>query len=178
MAAGGFAEMLVVSGADDTGVRAALNGLPCRVIHAPDWDEGMAASLRTGIAALAPGTAGVCVFLGDMPLAPVQLCASLVKAAAGTGYAARPRVAGHPGHPVAFTRAALADLAQCEGDQGAAALLKQRRNDVAYIDTDEMGALTDIDSPADLAAAERAWNACATSATSDNATSRGALPKP
>lgn len=178
VAAAGFAEMLVVTGADDAGLRASLTGLPCRIMHAPDWDEGMAASLRAGIAALAPRAAGVCVFLGDMPLAPVQLCGALNKAAEQAGYAARPRVAGQPGHPVAFTRAAFADLAQLRGDQGATALLKQRADGVAYIDTDDLGALTDIDSPADLAAAERAWNACATSATSDNATSRGALPKP
>lgn len=174
----GFAEILVVTGADDAGLRASLGGLRCRMMHAPDWDEGMAASLRAGIAALAPGASGVCVFLGDMPLAPVRLCGALIEAAEQAGYAARPRVAGQPGHPVAFTRAAFADLVLLRGDQGATALLKQRTGDVAYIDTDEMGALTDIDSPADLAAAERAWNACATSDTSDNATSRGALPKP
>lgn len=173
-----FAELLVITGADDAGVRAVLDGLPCRIVHAPDWDEGMAASLRTGIAALSPSAAGVCVFLGDMPLVPVQLCGALIEAAVQAGYAARLRLAGQPGHPVAFTRAAFADLGRLRGDQGATTLLKQRADGVAYLDTDEAGSLLDIDSPADLAAADRAWNACATSATSDNATSRGALPKP
>ena len=52
-----------------------------------------------------------------------------------------------------------------------AALLAERRKArgvklnypeaVAYIDTAESGALLDIDTPADLAAAARAWNACA-----------------
>jgi molybdenum cofactor cytidylyltransferase len=179
VAGGGFAEVLLVTGADDAAVRAALAGLPLRIIHAPDWADGMAATLRTGIAALASEVEGVCVFLGDMPLVPVELCSALIQAAEASGYAARPRVAGKPGHPVAFTRAAFADLMVLDGDQGATKLLRQRRPDeVAYLDSDAAGALIDIDSPEDLAAANRAWNACATSATSDSATSRGALPKP
>lgn len=177
VAAAGFAEVLVVTGAEDAGIRAALEDSSCRIVHAADWAEGMATTLRKGLGALAPASPGVCVFLGDMPLVPVQLCAGLTAAAAQAGYAARPRFEGQPGHPAAFTRAAFADLARLTGDQGAAALLKAR-TDVAYIDTADCGALLDIDSPADLAAAEAVWNACATSATSESATSRGALPKP
>ena len=175
--AAGFAEVLVVTGAEDARIRTALDVVACGIVHAADWGEGMAATLRAGLSALAPNTRGVCVFLGDMPLAPVELCAALIAAAEQAGFAARPRCEGLPGHPVAFTRAAFAELAQVTGDQGATALLKARA-DVAYVDTAERGALIDIDSPADLAAAEAAWNVCAISATSESATSRGALPKP
>ncbi len=178
VSAAGFAEVVVVTGADDAGIRAALVGLDARILHAPDWAEGMAGTLRTGIAAIAPDAKGVCIFLGDMPLVPVSLCPALTEAAEQAVYAARPRLEGKPGHPVALTRAAFADLLALTGDQGATALIKQRPEAVAYIDTAESGTLLDIDTPADLAAAERAWNACATSATSDSATSRGDLPKP
>jgi molybdenum cofactor cytidylyltransferase len=154
-----FAEVVVVTGADDAGIRAALVGLDARILHSSDWAEGMAATLRTGIAALAPDAKGVCVFLGDMPLVPVSLCPALTKAAERVGYAARPRRDGKPGHPVAFTRAAFADLLALTGDQGASALLKQRPEAVAYIETADSGVLLDIDTPADLAAATRAWNA-------------------
>ncbi len=177
VAAAGFAEVLVVTGAEDARIRAALEGMACSILHAADWGEGMAATMRAGLGAVAPTSRGVCVFLGDMPLVPVALGPEIIAAAEQAGYAARLRCEGLPGHPVAFTRAAFADLAQLTGDQGATALLKARA-DVAYIDTAERGALIDIDSPSDLAAAEAAWNACATSATSDSATSRGALPKP
>lgn len=175
----GFAEVIFVSGArdDDAKLRAALAGLDVFISPAPDWEEGMAASLRAGVAALAPDAQGVCVFLGDMPLVPADVCAPLVAAAEAAGYAARPRFEGRPGHPVALTRAAFDDLMRLEGDTGANALLRARP-DVAYLDTADRGVLLDIDTPADLAAAEAAWNACATSATSDSATSRGALPKP
>lgn len=173
----GFAEVIAITGAEDCLIRAALAGADLRTGHASDWSEGMAATLRKGIAELAPEAEGVCIFLGDMPLVPVALCRALTEAAGAAGYAARPRHDGQPGHPVAFTRAAFADLLALEGDRGATALLAGRA-DVAYVDTADKGALFDIDTPDDLAAATLAWKACATSATSESATSRGALPKP
>lgn len=175
--AGGFAEVLVVTGEETPAIATSLAGLDCRIAPAPEWREGMAASLRTGIAALAPGTEGAFIFLGDMPLVPVALCGELAALASRAGYAARPVVGGRPGHPAAFTRAAFADLMQLAGDSGANRLLAGRA-DVAYCETAEEGALTDIDAPGDLAAAERAWKAWATSATSASAISRGDLPKP
>lgn len=176
--AGGFDDVVVATGADHSAIAAALDGLACGTVPVPDWEEGMAASLRAGLAALGSPGKGLFVFLGDMPLVPVGLSAALADLALREGYAARPRVRGKPGHPVAFTRAAMPDLASLTGDVGAAALLKRRAEGVAYLDTEASGALLDIDSPADLAAAELAWNACATSATSESAISRGALPKP
>ena len=176
--AGGFDAVLVATGAAHASITEALAGCDCRILEAPDWEEGMAASLRRGLAVLPPQAKGVFIFLGDMPLAPVELCDLLAQLAEQAGYAARPRVAGQPGHPAAFTRAAFADLAQLTGDVGAAALLKGLTEGVAYLDTEERGAVLDIDTPADLAEAARAWAACATSATSDSAISRGDLPKP
>ncbi|MFM7403037.1 MAG: NTP transferase domain-containing protein [Erythrobacter sp.] len=155
----GFAEVISITGAEDTDIRRALAGADVFVSHAPGWEEGMAASLRAGVRALALQTQGVCIFLGDMPLVPAGLCGALVEAAEAAGYAARPRCEGKPGHPVAFTRAAFADLLALEGDTGATALLKAHPERVAYLDTAERGVLLDIDTPEDLAAAVAAWNA-------------------
>lgn len=173
-----FAEVLVVAGAQAEAITDALVGMDCRIVPAPDWREGMAASLRAGIAAVSPRTNGVFVFLGDMPLVPMGLCPQLAGLAERAGYAARPVVAGKPGHPACFTRSAFADLARLTGDCGATRLLQQRTQGVAYLATDAAGAMLDIDAPGDLAAAERAWNSRATSASSDSAISRGALPNP
>jgi molybdenum cofactor cytidylyltransferase len=154
----GFAEVIAVTGAREADVRRALAGADLLISHAPDWAEGMAASLRAGVTALSPRAEGVCVFLGDMPLVPVELCGALVEAAGQAGYAARPRCDGQPGHPVAFTRSAFADLLALEGDRGAAAVLAAR-DDLAYVETAACGTLIDIDTPGDLAAAVAAWKA-------------------
>lgn len=174
----GFGEVVVAVGADHEAVAGAVQGLPCQIVSTPDWEDGMAASLHTGLAALGEPGKGLFVFLGDMPLVPVHLCPALASMAEEAGYAARPRVGGRPGHPVAFAPAALPDLARLTGDQGATGLLNRRSAGVAYLDTDAMGAVLDIDNRSDLSAAERAWKAHATCATSDSAMSRGALPKP
>ncbi len=174
--AAGFDDVVVATGSEHAAIATALAGLDCRIIATPDWPEGISASIRTGSAALAGASEGLFVFLGDMPLVPIDLCAPLSRLAETSGYAARPRVAGKPGHPVCFRPAAIADLALLQGDDGAAPLLKQKL--VAYLDTDDAGALFDIDAPDDLAAAERAWKSRVTSATNDRAMSRGALPKP
>lgn len=157
--AGGFAEVIAITGAGSAAIKGALAGADVFVSEAPDWAEGMAASLRRGIAALSPQAEGVCVFLGDMPLVPVSLCPALVESAVRAGYAARPRVAGLPGHPVAFIRAGFADLLALQGDRGATTLLKARPEAVAYVDTADTGALLDIDTPDDLARAVAAWKA-------------------
>lgn len=174
--AAGFDEVIVVVGEYGRAIGDALAGLDCRLGEAADCHEGMAASIRAGIASLSDEGEGVFLFLGDMPLVPMALCDDLVRIARQSGYAARPRVEGKPGHPVAFLRAAWPDLVQLSGDRGAGAVLKGRP--VAYLDTDDSGALLDIDDPTSLALAERAWKARATSATTDSAMSRGALPNP
>ena len=176
VAGAGFDEIVVVTGELEADIGAVLSGIDCRLVVAREWREGMAASLRAGVAALGDAGEGLFVFLGDMPLVPTACCADLVRLARRSGYAARPRLAGRPGHPVCFLNAAQPDLMRLAGDRGAGDVLKGRP--IAYLDTMDEGALLDIDDPAALAAAERAWNSRATSATTDSAISRGALPKP
>ena len=71
----------VVTGADAADIAACVRAFDpaIRLVHAPDHAEGMAASLRTGIASLPADTLAAFVFLGDMPrvspdvLAPLSL---------------------------------------------------------------------------------------------------------
>lgn len=174
--AAGFDEVIVVVGEYGRAIGDALAGLDCRLVEAPEWHEGMAASIRAGIASLSDEGEGVFLFLGDMPLVPMALCDDLARLARQSGYAARPRVEGKPGHPVAFLRTAWPDLMQLAGDRGAGEALKGRS--LAYLDCADSGALLDIDDVAALAEAERLWNSRATSATTESAMSRGALPNP
>jgi molybdenum cofactor cytidylyltransferase len=176
IATAGFDETIVVTGVLGSEIGRALDGLRCRLVNAADWHEGLAASIRAGVAALPADGPGLFLFLGDMPLIPLGPCGELVRLARQSGYAARPRVAGKPGHPVCFVADALPDLMALAGDRGAGDVLMGRP--VGYLDTEDDGALLDIDDAEGLAAAERAWKSRATSATTDNATSRGALPKP
>lgn len=145
--------------------RAARTGLPCyvtvpnhsharvsatgtaTVISVPDAAEGMAASIRTGIAALPDKTEAVMILPGDMPDLESQDLAyiathfhgdtSPILRAAGSD--------GTPGHPVLFPRRYFADLLRLTGDQGARSLLTQEP--VEYIPLHGDRALVDLDTP-------------------------------
>jgi molybdenum cofactor cytidylyltransferase len=174
----GFSETIIVTGAEHAAVRAAVAGLPCKVVHAPNWVVGISASIRAGIQALRHEPEGLLLFLGDMPLAPTGLCETLADLAKRSGYAARPVRGDVPGHPVAFVNAAAADLMALSGDEGAGSLLRRVGAKVGYLPTADEGAILDIDTPAALACAERLWKSRFTSDMIDSAMSCGDLPKP
>ncbi|MEP2715433.1 nucleotidyltransferase family protein [Pseudophaeobacter sp.] len=145
--------------------RAALTGLPClvtvpslshprvsatgtaRLIEVPDAAEGMAASIRTGVAALPADTDAVMILPCDMPELEAQ---DLSHLAAHFHDADSPVLRatsenGTPGHPVLFPRRCFAALRQITGDQGARAVLKSQ--DVQLIALPSQRAVTDLDTP-------------------------------
>lgn len=174
----GFNETIIIAGAEHAEVRASLAGLPCKVVHAPNWLVGISASIRVGIEALQNKPEGLFLFLGDMPLVPNGLCEELADLAKSVGYAARPLRGDVPGHPVAFVNEAAADLMALTGDDGAGSLLRAAGAKIGYLPTADEGAILDIDTPAALACAERLWKSRFTSDIIDSAMSCGDLPKP
>lgn len=143
---------IAVTGCDAALVEVALRGLGggrLRIVHAPGWSEGVAASLRAGLAALPGGSRGVAVFLADMPLVPPAAAGPLLDALEGGAVGAEYVSDARPAHPVAFARALYPDLARLEGDAGGRRLLAGR-TDVVRIATADPGATFDVDLPADL----------------------------
>jgi molybdenum cofactor cytidylyltransferase len=175
---GEFVETIIVAGADYGAVAEALTGLPCKIVHASDWAAGISTSIRVGIEALQREQKGLFLFLGDMPQAPVHLCHELANLAQRSGFAARPMYGDVPGHPVAFVNAALPALLALTGDEGAGSILRGAGPKLAYLPTTDEGAILDVDTPSDLARAERLWKSRFTSDMIESAISRGDLPKP
>jgi nicotine blue oxidoreductase len=144
--AAGIAEIVVVlgSGAEEVERLADLGG--ARVVVHPGWADGMASSLRAGLAAL-PATVGVAlVVLGDGPrlhAAAVERVAA--RAAAADAPLVRARYASGPAHPVAIARE-LWDRLPERGEDGARAL-GVRPVDV---DCEDLGAPGDADTPGEL----------------------------
>ena len=124
-----------------------------RIVEAPDWVDGLSASIRCGLGALPPDTDGALLFLGDMPAIPEGVLQPLADAIAAGAAAAAPVFAGQRGHPVAISRALLPKLRELEGDRGAAALLGALGPQLVLIEAGDAGIHLDIDAPADRAAA-------------------------
>jgi len=154
------AGVVVVTGAGREAVQAAAHAFAERArqagrlsfVYAPDHAEGMAASLRAGVAALPDEADGVLVFLGDMPLVPAAVAGALARALEQGALAAVPRFEGQHGHPVAFARSLFSDLLALQGDRGARALLTSLGDRLATEPADDPGVLLDVDRPDDLPA--------------------------
>lgn len=126
------------------------SGPPLKLVQAADWPEGLAASLRAGIASLPPGTAGAYVFLADMPRIPKAVLQPLADALAAGAAAAVPTYETQLGHPVLIGRALFAEIGRLRGDRGARALLEALGPALAACETDDPGVLRDIDTREDV----------------------------
>jgi CTP:molybdopterin cytidylyltransferase MocA len=144
--------VVVVLGAAADRVRQGIALRGARAIVCDDWAEGMAASLRCGVAAVGDCD-WVVVTLGDQPRVTPQVIAAVIEhalsAPAGTT-AVRAMYDGVPGHPVALARAMLPEVARLSGDVGARELLGR-----ATVRTFEAAGLcdpADVDTPEELEA--------------------------
>jgi CTP:molybdopterin cytidylyltransferase MocA len=142
---GGAQPVYVVVGADAQAVRrAAPPG--CVVVETADWREGMGASLRAGLAAVAaacPDAAAAVVMLVDTPGVGAEVVRRLVALATPEGVA-RATYDGEPGHPVILgSRHWSAVLEAAAGDSGARDYLRGQQ--VRLVECGDVGSGTDID---------------------------------
>jgi CTP:molybdopterin cytidylyltransferase MocA len=126
---------------------------PAIVLVNEGWQEGIGASLRCGLAALADKRApAAVVLLVDQP----EIGAETVRRVVGawqdrTACAVTASYGGQPRNPVVLDAAIwpeVADLAR--GDTGARAWLRAHAEQVLAVACDDLGSDADIDTPADL----------------------------
>ena len=139
---GGCDDVLVVLGAAADEARALLP-TDQRVVVAEDWDEGMGASLRVGLAALGPDAEAAVVHLVDLPDVGADVVARVVSTGSPARLA-RAAYAGVPGHPVLIGRDHWAGVIEAAvGDQGARGYLKT--HDVRLVECGDLAGGNDID---------------------------------
>lgn len=149
MAAAPLDRVVCVLGAGAEEVRRGVDLGGAEVVVCEDWAEGQAASLRTGVEALADAEA-IVIALGDQPrLSPTAV--ERVLAARDEGaLAVRATYGGVPSHPTVVERPLFGRLLELRGDAGARDLLAgvQTRE----VPCDGLGSAYDVDTQADLAA--------------------------
>jgi len=121
-----------------------------RLILADRHAEGMAESLKAGVASLNSDSAGSLVFLGDMPRIPQTIGAVLADALTQGATAAAPSFGGQRGHPVLFSASLFPALLALAGDRGAASVLAGLGEALALVPAPDNGVLFDVDRPEDL----------------------------
>jgi CTP:molybdopterin cytidylyltransferase MocA len=124
------------------------------VVVNPDWASGMASSLRVGLA-YAKGEAAV-IGLVDQPYLTAAAVRRLV-AAPRPGGAAVATYGGQPRNPVVLDAPVWHEVAAAAtGDAGARDWLRAHPDRVTEVACDDVADPTDLDTPADLAAAAAA----------------------
>lgn len=123
-----------------------LAGLDVRGVSVRDAKEGMAASLRAGEAAAAPGDA-LMILLPDMPDLTTEDLDTLLRAQAVTpGRVFRGSGSGGvPGHPVILPARLRARVGTLSGDVGARDVIADE--DVGLVPLPGRNAMTDLDTP-------------------------------
>jgi nicotine blue oxidoreductase len=147
---GGCTPVLVVLGAHAEDVRGLVDG---DVVVAADWADGIGASLRAGLTALADGPSSACVVaLVDQPLVGVEAVRRLL-AVADRADAAVATYDGEPRNPVLLSRAVWDEVAVLAvGDVGARPWLRANADRVLSVSCDGTGSATDVDTADSLAA--------------------------
>lgn len=145
--------LIVVLGAGAAELAPLLKHSPGSVIVNHEWREGLASSIRAGLARLPANCAAVMLLLADQ----AAVTADDLKRLAGSWrrqprYPAAALYEGTVGVPAIFPRSAFRDLALLRGDQGARGLLRRSFNQLVRVPMPS--AAIDIDRPEDLLALE------------------------
>ena len=148
------APVIVVTGHERAQVEAALDGLPVRFVHNPDYAEGLGTSLKAGIAAVPKEADAAIVCLGDMPQVDSSLIDKLLAAfdPERGALVVVPSIDGRRGNPVVWARRFFNDLMTITGDVGARHLIASYAEAVVEVPVKGEAALTDVDTPESLSA--------------------------
>ncbi len=144
----------VVLGANRHAIAEELERLPVTLIDNPRHEEGMASSLKMGLAGLfmtQPKLDAVLVLLTDQPHVSLGLLLTVVETfqEAEKGIVAcRYGAEGPLGVPALFATKYVDELLSLNGDKGARWILVKHRADCAEVPFEE--GLIDLDSPQDL----------------------------
>ena len=141
--------VVVVTGAEAAGVRAALAGRELIFVHNCEPATGLSSSLRLGVAALGAKVDGAVICLGDMPWVRAEHVEALIAAFAVSGE--RPicvPIHGRKrGNPVLWPARHFPAIAALTGDEGARSLLDAHASEICYVPVDDPGVTLDVDTP-------------------------------
>jgi molybdenum cofactor cytidylyltransferase len=149
-------EVVVVLGCQAEAVQQALAGRPVRGVVNTAWEEGLATSLRAGLAAVSPQAEAVLFVLADQPRLTSPTINRLL-----THYRATrcpivvPVYRGRRGNPVLFARPLFPELLALQGDVGGRVLLEKQRAGIAEVDVGSEEIFVDIDTLVDYEAQVR-----------------------
>ena len=145
-AAGADAVTVVAGPPDGERIRARLP-VGAAVTWNPDPSRGMLSSVQVGLANLPARTQAALVWPVDVPLVKVDTVERVVQAAPGR--IVIPRHEGRGGHPVRIPQRVFGAILALPPESSLRAFFHENAAQVTWIDVDDPGCATDIDTPED-----------------------------
>ncbi|GAB2788845.1 hypothetical protein GCM10027275_37210 [Rhabdobacter roseus] len=143
--------VVVVVGANKQVVVPELKGLPLTIVDNPKWQEGMASSVKMGLAATymtERDLEAVLLLVCDQPFVTPGLLEQMLVTYRESGKKAVVCRYGEAwGVPALLGSALFGELTYLQGDQGAKAVLQKHKQEIAWVAFDQ-GAI-DLDTPED-----------------------------
>ncbi|MDI1360946.1 nucleotidyltransferase family protein [Methylotenera sp.] len=124
-----------------------------KVFFCTEQETEMADSLSAAIkfsAAFRDSSDGFVIALADMPYVDSKTTAAIASKLSEGASIVVPTYQGKRGHPVGFSAKFRTELESLHGDEGARSILKRYPEEIIFLECDDSGILTDIDTPADL----------------------------
>jgi molybdenum cofactor cytidylyltransferase len=143
-------EIILVLGHEADLIRKSLSALPIKIVINPDYNRGMASSLRQGLLTIDPRSEAFLVLLADQPGIGQDIINTLIREfeqANPKRGIVRPVYHGRRGHPVLISVQYLQEALQLQGDVGARQILMNHPEDILDIGVDKDVILKDIDTP-------------------------------
>jgi molybdenum cofactor cytidylyltransferase len=147
----GIGEVFVVVGANGEQVKNELNMPHLRLVENEDWMEGMASSIRKGLAAVEdadPEVDGIMILVCDQPYLEAGTLREILQKQQASGSAmAASEYQGKVGTPAVFHRSIFPKLMELKGDTGARKIFNAYADQVALVQFEK--GIIDIDTKED-----------------------------
>lgn len=143
-------ETILVLGYEADRIRESLPEFPIKIVINPDYNLGVASSLRQGLLAMDPRSAAFLILLADQPGIGPEIMNDMIRQfqqADPKRGIVRPVYRGRRGHPVLIGVQYLQEALHLQGDVGARRILVNHPEDILEIDMDQDAILKDIDTP-------------------------------
>ncbi len=144
-------DIILVLGFAAEQIREQISTEGLKVVINEAYQEGMASSLRAGIAALAPQTQAALIVLADLPLVRPRTLDRLIEHHRKFHpQIVIPTYKGFRGNPVLLDRSVFTEVTDLRGDIGCRAIFGKHTENIARLEVDDPGIILDVDTRQDF----------------------------
>lgn len=129
--------VIVITGAEKTRIESEIKSSTVTIVHNPEWEEGMASSIRHGLSYLTDNLqniTSVILMVCDQPFVSVELLHNLIIEQEKTS---KSIVASYyseiAGTPVLFDKSIFPELMELTGDIGARKIITRHKDNLATV---------------------------------------------